>query len=48
MESGEGDQVNSQFAEITVQLTRESQTSCDTRHDNGDQVVQVTYSKVII
>ena len=34
--------VDSQLAEIRVELTRETQASGDTRHDNGDQVVEVT------
>ena len=42
VETGEGDHVDSQFAEISVQLTRETQTGGDAGHDDGHQVVQVT------
>mmetsp|Transcript_52658 Transcript_52658/g.60242 ORF Transcript_52658/g.60242 Transcript_52658/m.60242 type:complete len:429 (-) Transcript_52658:3488-4774(-) len=42
METGEGDQVNSQFSQIGVQLTGESQTTGNTRHSGGDQMVQIT------
>jgi hypothetical protein len=42
MESGEGNHVDGQFSEIRVELTGESKTCGDTRHDEGDEVVQVT------
>jgi len=42
VETGEWNHINSQFAEIGVQLTRETQTSSDTGHGCGDEVVQVT------
>jgi len=44
MESGEGDQVNSQFSQIGVQLTGESQTASNTGHGSRDQMVQITVS----
>ena len=44
MESGEGNHVDGQFSEIGVELTWESKTGGDTRHDEGDEVVQVTVS----
>jgi hypothetical protein len=44
MESGEGDQVNSQFSQIGVQLTGESQTAGNTGHGSRDQMVQITIS----
>jgi hypothetical protein len=42
METGERNQVNSQFSKIRVQLTGESQTTSNTGHSGRDQVVQVT------
>ena len=42
MESGEGNHVDGQFSEIRVELTGESKTGGDTRHDEGDEMVQVT------
>jgi len=42
MKSGEGNHVDGQFSEIRVELTGESKTGGDTRHDEGDEVVQVT------
>ena len=41
MKTWERYHVDSQFTEIGVQLTRESQTSCDTRHGGGDKMVEV-------
>lgn len=34
--------VDSQLPQIGVKLTRESQASRDTRHDNGDKVIEIT------
>jgi len=34
--------VDSQLAEIRVKLTREPQTSCDTRHDDGNKVIEIS------
>lgn len=40
----EGNQIDSQFSEIRVQLTRESKTASNTGHGSRDQVVQITIS----
>jgi len=42
VETGEGDQVNSQLSEVRVQLTGETEAAGDTGHGGRDQVVQVT------
>jgi len=42
MESGEGDQVNSQFSQIGVQLTGESKTTGNSGHSGGNQMVKIT------
>ena len=42
VETGEGDQVNSQLAKIRIKLTRETERASDTAHDLGDKTVQVT------
>ena len=42
VETGEGDHVDSQLAQISVQLTREAQAGGDTGHGGRDQMVQVT------
>jgi len=42
METREGDQVDSQFSKIRVQLSWESKAAGDTRNSSRDQVVQVT------
>ena len=42
VETGEGDHVDGQLAEVSVQLTWESQAGSDTGHGGRDQVVQVT------
>ena len=34
--------VDSEFTEIGIQLTWESETSCNTGHGGGDQMVQIT------
>jgi hypothetical protein len=41
MKTGEGNHVDSQLAEVRVELARESETSGDTRHDSRDQVVKI-------
>lgn len=41
VETREGDQVNSQLAEIGVELTREAERSSDARHDLRDEMVKV-------
>jgi len=45
METGERNQVNSQFSEVRVQLTRETEAAGNTGHGSRDQVVQVTISR---
>ncbi len=37
--------VDSEFPEIRVELTRETQTRRDTGHDNGDEVVKIAISR---
>jgi len=36
--------VDSKLAKVRVELTRESQASCDTGHDNGHEVVEIAIS----
>merc|ERR1712137_784804 len=42
VETWEWDHVDSQFSQISVQLTRESEASGNTRHGGGNQMVQIT------
>jgi hypothetical protein len=42
VETGEGNHVNSQLPEISIELAREAKASGDTRHGQGDKMVQVT------
>ena len=42
MESWEWNKVDSKFSEIRVKLTWESDRAGDTRHSNGDEMVQIT------
>jgi hypothetical protein len=42
METWEWNHVHGELSEIGVELTWESEASCDTRHGGGDQMVQVT------
>lgn len=42
VETREGNHVDSKFAEICVELTGEPEASCDTRHCEGHQMVQVS------
>jgi hypothetical protein len=42
VETGEGDQVDRELTEISVELTGEAEAAGDTGHDGGDEVVQVT------
>ena len=42
MKTWEGNHVDSQFTEISVKLTGESETGGDSRHGGGDEMVQVT------
>jgi len=41
VETREGNQVDGHLAKVRVKLTRESQASGDTGHDDGNQMVQV-------
>ena len=41
VETREGNQVDGHLAEVRVELTRESQTGGDTRHNDGNEMVQV-------
>jgi len=41
METWEGDQIDGKFAEVRVELPRETEASCNTRHNSGNKVVQV-------
>ena len=45
METGEGDHVDSQLPEISIELARETQAGGDTRHGGRDEMVQVTISR---
>ena len=42
VETGEGNKVDGELAEIGVELTGEAEAAGDTRHDDGDEMVQVT------
>ena len=42
MESWERNKVDSEFSEIGVQLTWESDGAGDTGHSNGDKMVEIT------
>ena len=44
MKSRERHHVHRQFAQISVQLTRESKTGSDTRHGSRNQMVEITIS----
>ena len=44
MESGEGNQVDSQFSEVRVELTGESKAAGDSGHGSGDEMVEITIS----
>lgn len=43
----ERNHVDSQFPKIGVELTRESQAGSNTRHDCGDEVVEITIRRVV-
>lgn len=45
MKTGEGHHVHGQLSKVGVKLTRETKTCGDTRHDDRDEVVQVTVSR---
>lgn len=42
VETGEGNHVDGELAEVRVELTGETETGGDTGHDNRDEVVEVT------
>ena len=42
VETWEWDEVDGEFSEVGVQLTRESEAASDARHSGGHEVVQVT------
>ena len=44
VESGEGDQVDSQLSKIRVELTGESKAASNSRHGGRDQMVKITIS----
>lgn len=44
VETGEGDHVDGEFAEVGVELAGETQAGGDTRDDEGDEVVEVGVS----
>ena len=46
VETREWDHVDGEFAKIRVELTWESEAGCHTRHDGGDEVVEVTVGRV--
>lgn len=42
VQTREGNHVNCQFAEVGVELARETEAGGNTGHDRGNEVVQVT------
>jgi hypothetical protein len=42
VQTREGDHVNGEFSKIRVELTRETETSGDTRHNCRDEVVEIS------
>ncbi len=45
MQPGEGHHVDGQLAEISIELTRETKASGDTRHGQRDEMVQVAIGR---
>jgi hypothetical protein len=41
MQTWEGDHIDSKFAEVGVELPRETEAGCSTGYNGGDKVVQV-------
>jgi hypothetical protein len=41
VETGEGDHVDGELSEVRVELTGETETGRDARHDDRDEVVEV-------
>jgi hypothetical protein len=44
VQSREGDEVDSQFSEIRVKLTRESEAASNSGHGSGDEMVKISVS----
>jgi len=42
VETGEGDEVDSQFSEIGVELTGKSKAAGDSGHGSGDEMVEIS------
>jgi hypothetical protein len=42
VETWEGNKVDCELTEIRVELAREAEAACDTRHDNRDKMVEIT------
>ena len=42
VQTGERNQIDGHLSQVRVQLTREPQASCDSGHNDGDKVVEVT------
>lgn len=47
METREWHHVDGEFAEIRIELTRESETGGDARHDGRDKMVKIAIRRVI-
>lgn len=45
MQTGERNQVNSEFSQIGVKLTGESQAASHTRHRGGDEMVKIAIGR---
>ena len=45
VETGEGNHVDGEFPEISVQLAREPQAGGDTRHGGGDEMVEISVGR---
>ena len=45
MQPGEGNHVDSQLPQVSIELAREPEAGGDTRHGDGDQVVEVTIGR---
>jgi hypothetical protein len=42
MQTGEGNQIDGQFSEVTVELTGKSKAASDSRHGSRDEMVEIT------
>ena len=45
MQPGDGNHVDSQLPQVSIQLAREPEAGGDARHGDGDQVVEVTIGR---